>query len=227
MAQKINPISLRLGLIQVWDSTLQNYGKLYINYSTILHSQLQIYQFLIHFFSFNKLLLGSKQLSHSSDKVLLNITHSNLIQGSDKNLLVQPPGFSNHFNGKILTRLYLRLQWFSTVDLVFNYVQYLLKQNIPLNKIFLNLCRLFENQLNSKKILYSTHGPIIGNLRGFKIRLSGRFDNSRNQMAKSIKYKVGSLSLMKLQSHVEFKNSEISTKLGTCGLQLWLFYEIY
>jgi|GEM_PF-5891287 len=91
-------------------------------------------------------------------------------------------------------------------------------QNV--NKV-LNLC------LNLNKISYFKKGPFRIKLIGFKIRLAGRFDNSRNQMAKITKYNSGSLSLSTLKNKVEYSKNEIFTKFGTCGFQIWLFYKIY
>nr|YP_010881003.1 ribosomal protein S3 [Grateloupia cornea]WIA66122.1 ribosomal protein S3 [Grateloupia cornea] len=223
MAQKINPVSLRLGLTQVWDSTLQNYGKLHNNYSVILHDQLQIHQLLTQLFKLNKLILGTKQFNYSENIIKLTAFYSDLDRSISAELL---KSISKWSGNKILIRFYPKLKWFSTANLIFNYAWFLSKQNLPLNKIFWNLYRSLKMQINSKKILRSTYGPIVGELQGFRICLSGRFDNSRNQMAKTVKYKVGSLPLMNLQSYVEFTNSEIHTKLGTCGVQLWLFYKI-
>ena len=229
MAQKINPISLRLGLTQVWDSTLQNYGKLYSNYTVILHKQLQIYQLLTQLFKLNNFILGTKQFNNSENSIKLTIFYSDLIyhptlnKNTSTNLLKSLLAW--HGNGALI-RFYSKPKWFSTTNLIFNYTWFLLKQNVSFNKIFWNLCRTLKTQIKSRKILYSTCGPIIGELQGFRICLSGRFDNSRNQMAKTIKYKVGSLPLTNLQSYVEFTNSEVYTKLGTCGVQLWLFYKI-
>lgn len=229
MAQKINPISLRLGLTQVWDSTLQNYGKLYSNYSVILHDQLQIHQLLTQLFKLNKLILGTKQFNHSENTTKLIIFYSDLTHypNLDRSISAELlKSTSKWFSNKTLIRFYSKPKRFSTANLIFNYAWFLSKQNLSLNRIFWNLYRSLKIQINSKKILHSTYGPIIGELQGFRICLSGRFDNSRNQMAKTIKYKVGSLPLMNLQSYVEFTNSEIHTKLGTCGVQLWLFYKI-
>nr|YP_010395119.1 ribosomal protein S3 [Grateloupia elliptica]UQJ72560.1 ribosomal protein S3 [Grateloupia elliptica]UYI31675.1 ribosomal protein S3 [Grateloupia elliptica] len=229
MAQKINPISLRLGLTQVWDSTLQNYGKLCNNYATIFHKQLQIYQLLTQLFKLNSFVLGTRQFNCSENSVKLTIFYSNLIYNPnlDKNISANLLKTASAWYGnRVLIRFYSKLKWFSTTSLIFNYSWFLLKQNVPLNKIFWNLCQSLKTQINSRKILHSTGGPIIGELQGFRICLSGRFDNSRNQMAKTIKYKVGSLPLTNLQSYVEFTNSEVHTKLGTCGIQLWLFYKI-
>nr|YP_008963769.1 ribosomal protein S3 [Grateloupia angusta]AGO19282.1 ribosomal protein S3 [Grateloupia angusta] len=229
MAQKINPISLRLGLTQVWDSTLQNYGKLHNNYAVIFHNQLQIYKLLTQLFKLNNFALGTKQFNHSENIVKLTIFYSNLIYypNLDKIISVKLLKLvSAWYGNRALIRIYLSLKWFSTTSLIFNYMWFLLKQNTPLNKTFWSLCRSLKMQINSKKILHSTCGPIVGELQGFRICLSGRFDNSRNQMAKTINYKLGSLPLINLQSYVEFTNSEIHTKLGTCGVQLWLFYKI-
>ena len=50
MAKKINPISLRLGIIQVCNFMLQNYENEFKNYAIILHKQLQLQYFFKSFF---------------------------------------------------------------------------------------------------------------------------------------------------------------------------------
>ena len=67
--------------------------------------------------------------------------------------------------------------------------------------------------------MYFKFGLIKTELIGFKIRLVGRFDGS-NQMAKCFDQTVGTLSLTNLSIFVEYSNTEIHTKLGTCGVQI-------
>lgn len=74
--------------------------------------------------------------------------------------------------------------------------------------------------MNSYKFSYFKYGFKKVYLKGFKIRLSGRFEGSKTQMAKSVEYTIGSLPLTCLNSYVEFKKKELFTKSGICGLQI-------
>jgi hypothetical protein len=99
-----------------------------------------------------------------------------------------------------------------------------LLKNVSLKKALKDVAKLITIQLNSKKILYTSKGPLTFKLQGFKIKSSGRFDNSRNQMSKTIKYTKGSLPLSKLNSYVEYSHKDIHTKSGVCSVHIWLFY---
>lgn len=230
MAQKINPISFRLGISQVWDSTLQLYGKSYLNYFLIFHKYLQIRNILNRIFLKNNLIIDFQEWKIYKNKISLNIYYSHLFNSKQINHL-------NCFNKVSKTILewfsiissihfYLKAQKTSTTKILIAYTHYLLEQNISAKKIIWNLCKFLETNKKIEKISYFKFGIFKLHLKGFKIRLSGRFDNSKNQMSKNIEQTVGSLPLTCLKSSVEYINKEIYTKSGICGLQIWLFYEI-
>lgn len=78
MAQKINPTSFRLGTNQIWDSSLQIYGKSYNFYFTNFHKFLQIKNFLYRFFNFFNFLLIQEEIKISKNKLFLKIYYSYL-----------------------------------------------------------------------------------------------------------------------------------------------------
>nr|YP_009295519.1 ribosomal protein S3 [Mastocarpus papillatus]AOL58003.1 ribosomal protein S3 [Mastocarpus papillatus] len=229
MAQKINPTSFRLGTTQVWDSTLQNYGKPLNVYSTILHKQLQIQKLLPRYFLLNDFLLNYQEWKIRQNKVLLSIYYSPLTYSQK----VQSPKFLK-FLPKLLKksilieptiRFYLKLQWSLTPNLIIWYSWHLLDKKTAPKKVILNLCKLLKSYLNFTRVSYFKLGLIETKLIGFKIKLSGKIDSS-NQMAKSLEQTLGRLSLTSLSGIVEYSNKEIYTKSGTCGVQVWLFYSI-
>nr|YP_010199886.1 ribosomal protein S3 [Gracilariopsis tenuifrons]UAD89946.1 ribosomal protein S3 [Gracilariopsis tenuifrons] len=230
MAKKINPISLRLGLTQVWDFTLQNYGKLISWYILLLLKQLQLKKVVSQIFNLNKFLVGEQEYWYYHNKLFLNIYFTdNIVKNQDKYSLILKKIsllIFEWFSLKVQLRILKKTNWITTPDLLINYAIYLLKQHKNPNKVLWQLCQFLETHLNCTKIVYSSRGIRLVNLKGFKIRLVGRFDNTKNQMSKSIQQGYGSLSLMSLKSRVEFASKELYTKLGSCGLQIWLFYEI-
>nr|YP_004062216.1 ribosomal protein S3 [Plocamiocolax pulvinata]ADR03232.1 ribosomal protein S3 [Plocamiocolax pulvinata] len=230
MAKKINPISLRLGIIQVWNFLLQNYDREFNNYAIILHKYLQLKLFLKLFFSKYKFFISHMDFWCYHHFIFLNIYYTNIDFLVKKKFIKYLLNIVNiikkKFLLKIKIRLYYKIEYFSTVHLISNYFCYLLEKNFSFSKILWVLMRFLEKNLNTYKIMYSKNGPIKMVLKGFKIKLVGRFKNTRNPMAKSVEYNVGSLSLISLKNQVEFSKTEVMTKLGVCGLHIWLFYEV-
>lgn len=229
MAQKINPISFRLGITQVWNSTIQVYGKSFNIYFLILQKQIQIQEYLIRFFQLNNFLLNYQEWKIHKNKIFLNVYYSlSFYSKTTRNLLFLKQLselISRWFSNEIFIRFYLKPQWSSTSNLIVAYTQYLLEQKTTPKKIIWNLCKFLKAYMKSTKISYFKFGVLKTSLTGFKIRLSGRFDDS-NQMAKKFEQTVGSLSLTNLESFIEYSNKEIPTKSGICGIQVWLFYSI-
>lgn len=229
MAQKVNPTGFRLGTAKVWKSFIQIHGTSFNIYRTVLREYFQIQSVLFRLFHKNNFILDSQEMKIGNDIVFLNIYYLN---SPSRQKLKKVKFFSNIwliinqlFKLKVSVRFYLKPELRSTATLVTAYTKYLLEHSTMPMKVLLNICKLLDNNLNSKKISYSKSGIIRMTLKGFKIKLSGRLDGSKSQMAKSIEQSLGTLSLTSLKSYVEYKNEKIYTKSGICGLQIWLFYE--
>nr|YP_008994206.1 ribosomal protein S3 [Rhodymenia pseudopalmata]AGO19258.1 ribosomal protein S3 [Rhodymenia pseudopalmata] len=227
MSQKINPISLRLGVTQVWDSTFQFYGKSNKTYQSIFHKNYQAFTFISCIHNCSEFLLGNFVAHFNRNYTSIDFFCS--ISKPDKiclNLNQISDIISCWYDSKIFLFPYQKMNWFSSTKLISNYVKFLLSQNLNPTIILKDLGSFFELQFESEKIINSVKGPLKVQLKGFKIKLTGRFDNSRNQLSKNIVNKMGALPLTSLKSYLEFTSTEIYTKLGTCGLQIWLFYKI-
>nr|YP_009500463.1 ribosomal protein S3 [Gracilariopsis heteroclada]AXE43625.1 ribosomal protein S3 [Gracilariopsis heteroclada] len=230
MAKKINPTSLRLGITQVWDFTLQNYGKLTSRNILYTLKRLQLKNVITQFFNLNKFLVGEQEIWYYHNNLFLNIYFTDYII---KNCSKYPSILHSisslifeWFSLKVRLRIFRKTVWASTPNMLISYADYLIKQHKNPNKVLWQLCQFLKTHLNSTKVIYSTKGIHLVYLKGFQVRLVGRFDNTKNQMSKNIQQGFGALSLMSLKSRVEFVHKELYTKLGSCGLQIWLFYEI-
>nr|YP_010199511.1 ribosomal protein S3 [Gracilaria baiana]UAD89369.1 ribosomal protein S3 [Gracilaria baiana] len=230
MTRKVNPISLKLGITQVWDSTIQNYNKLDYYYTFSFLKQLQIENIISKILKINQFLVNDKEFCYFNNKLFLNIYIIDIVSNqSDRYLsLIQKLSklISNWFSLEICLRIYKRIYWITTSSLVISYASYLFEQNKNPNKILWQICTFLNRHHYHSKIICSTKGIRVIYLKGFKVRLVGRFDNTKSQMAKSIEQSSGSLSLVSFNNHVEFAQKNLYTKLGSCGLQIWLFYKI-
>nr|NP_062480.1 ribosomal protein S3 [Chondrus crispus]P48938.1 RecName: Full=Small ribosomal subunit protein uS3m; AltName: Full=Ribosomal protein S3, mitochondrial [Chondrus crispus]CAA87601.1 ribosomal protein S3 [Chondrus crispus] len=226
MAQKINPISFRLGTTQVWNSTLQIYGKSFKNYFSIVNNQLNLQNFIIRYVKLNGFQINYYEWKMHKNKTFLSIYFSPSFNNGKLNLtnFKQLSNLlSNWCSNKFIFHFYLNSKWSLTSNFLTLYTKYLVEQKLGPKKIIVILCNFLQDQLNSSKVMHFKFGFIETKLVGFKIRLVGRFDSS-NQMAKSFDQTIGTLSLTNLSSFVEYSNIEIHTKLGTCGVQVWLFF---
>nr|AOX48915.1 ribosomal protein S3 [Gelidium crinale f. luxurians] len=218
MAQKTNPNGLRLGLTQVWETTIQNYGKKSKVYSFFLIKKSLINKLTTSYFQ-----LPGKKFIVYHDNILLNLKHLNKqIKLTDK----FKRSLKSICSTKTTTKFFHVTEKYLTAEFLGLYSEYLFNKNSNLKRISSDMFMFLKKCLNLKKVIYSNNTIVTLNLIGFKIKISGRFDNSRNQMAKSYEQSFGSLSLLRLNNYVEFVNKVIFTKLGSCSFQIWLFYKV-
>nr|YP_009684858.1 ribosomal protein S3 [Gloiopeltis furcata]BBK20771.1 ribosomal protein S3 [Gloiopeltis furcata] len=227
MAQKTNPISFRLGSTRVWDSTFQIYGKPHLSYFLLFHKYLMSKSYLRKYFSSAALAPEVYRYEFRKNVVLVNVRNSYLTKPVRRPL---HDSFSKTINeffvGAVRFQLFPKLGELPDIAHLSHYARYLLETNTSPKKVIWSLRHLIRLNADVRKVSYHKFGVLDVKLKGFKVQMSGRFSNSKNQMAKKIVYKVGLLPLTHIKSSVDYINTEIHTKLGTCGLQIWLFYEI-
>lgn len=228
MAQKTNPIGLRLGINQVWDSTIQNYGKKHKFYINFLKKELLLNHFFFQHFKSNanvgvfarkcfvaKYTYNNADFIYNSKISQLNNSLTDQTQLTLNNI--------SDFNTNI--KLFYVIKPIFTANLFVNYAKYLFDQNLSLKKIINNLTLFLKHQLQIKTTFRLKNATKELNLIGFKLKVSGRFRNTRNRMAGSYEQSVGPLSLVCLKNVIEFHNQTIHTKLGASSLQIWLIYK--
>lgn len=226
MAQKINPINFKLGVTQVWNTKLQTYGKFNKVYSSLLHKNLQLLWMFMFLYKQTKFLFTNYSVTISKNNIFLSTYYSNKVSDVQFYIKNLSSVLSKWFELNLKVKYYPKHQWFYNVELIINYTQHLLANKENKITVLKDLCSFFKSRLGSKKIVYSVVGPIKIELIGFKVSLSGRIDASGNQMAKTIAYKTGILSLTSIKNYIEFSNFDIYTNSGVCGFQVWLLYKI-
>nr|YP_009317509.1 ribosomal protein S3 [Gelidium isabelae]AOX48961.1 ribosomal protein S3 [Gelidium isabelae] len=231
MAQKTNPIGLRLGTNQVWDLIVQKYGKKQKSYLNFLKKQFLFNHFFTQHTEFKNVgLFVQKYLiaKYTSNNIDF-IYNTNLFLPSSilpKKLMRKTQlVLENTFEVEANIKLFCNDNSILTANLLTAYVSHLFEQNFTLKKIVFNLISFLKYQLGARKIVYLKNAAQELELIGFKVKISGRFENTRNRMAKTYEQNMGFLSLTCLKSIIEFHNQVIYTKLGTCSFQVWLIYK--
>nr|YP_009002110.1 ribosomal protein S3 [Sporolithon durum]AGU16675.1 ribosomal protein S3 [Sporolithon durum] len=228
--QKTNPVSFRIGILKIWDSNLQKYGKYFKPYSLILHLQLQAFNYFSRLFSKNNLYIDYINWLFTNHGLVINIISYNNVSQEliSKNILDKKLLSILHywFHLPVSVFLFNQQVWYNSASLISNYVSKCLVYGFPIKKTLQNTCKILQGEVDTKKLIYSKNGLNVISLDGFKIQFSGCFDSTRTQMAKTIQYSHGSVPLTRAQGYVEYSYQQIFTKYGTCGLKIWIFYKI-
>lgn len=225
MPRKINPTSYRLGLLQLWNSNIATYGNT-INF--FQESRNIFLEFLIlKFLKTHGLKAGNLSWVVSTSKVSLVITCVSLHKAKEElNVLVKKLTNFILFTYNLPARVYLlrSLNWPCTSEFLKFYFDFKLKKNDSFKQVLKDVIQIVNTQLNTKKIVSTSCGPVSLRLQGFKLKASGRFPNSRNQMSQSTQSNVGSIALSELNNYVEYSQIPIFTKSGVYSLHIWLLY---
>lgn len=229
MSKKINPISFRLGLFQVWDFNLQKYGKNFDIYATLLYKTFQLYDYLDVLTELKDSNINLNEITLKKNKNIINISYLYKKELVFKNIINLKKEISNNslflFNSPIFIHLYKESSYVNSANLISNYIVFSLDSKNTLKKVLLNTYKMLSSSFFTKKVSFTKEGLTRFQLQGFKIKISGCFSSSKTQLAKTVQYNFGSLNLTKLCSYIEYSTKNIYTKYGTCGLQIWLIYK--
>nr|AVK39550.1 ribosomal protein S3 [Paralemanea sp.] len=224
MSRKINPTSFRLGLSQVWSGLFQVYGKNMYFYSNLLGSKFIIENYIKRLLMSQESILDSMCWSTRKKQITLLVTYKNLSAYSPLKVVNLKKLVHWLLNLNIKLYLLKRTEWSNSAALLTNYTAQSLQKSSSFKKTLNYVTVLLNNHLHTKKIVYNNKGIVSLKLKGFKLKISGRLDNVRNQMSKTSNCIGGSLPLSRLNSYVEYHSANIYTKSGVNGLHIWLFY---
>lgn len=212
MSKKINPTSLRLGTQLYWNQIFQNYG--FKKSTETICMLIKINQALTNLPFF------------------LNIIKTVVLPKKQKTFI-----FIHTLNPKQIDQFQKLVPLFWTTNYIYNslcfsisarlltyYARFLFNNHIPLKKILVMLEMALTKNLKKSKLVNTKFGFRLFYLKGFRLSISGRFETTSTQMARTLTQTVGTLPLGKLENYVEFSSTPIFFKLGKCNLKIWLFY---
>nr|WCH57895.1 ribosomal protein S3 [Hypnea nidulans] len=231
MAQKINPTSLRLGITQLWSFNIQSYGKTSKSYFLSFHRYILFFFFLKKIFNLIGLVMSYQQWQIKKKNIIsLKIYYIEPLITLNNNFAQFHLKIQNTLKKILLKKVkisyYLVDFPFMSRDLLYSYSKYFISEKKITKKVLWNLFKFMESHLNSLKLVYTPRGIKVLKLKGFKIRIAGRIDDSKNQMAKSLNLSKGDSCLTSVEDYIVYSASTLYSKSGTCGLKIWLFYEL-
>ena len=130
--------------------------------------------------------------------------------------------FLKSLNLKFYSVMYFN--WLNSANFISSYIKYNLTTESNLKNVLREVVKLLFSQIGFKKVVYNNKGVALLRLEGFKLEISGCFSSNKGQMSKVLKHTKGTVSLLKLNSYVEYDCVQIYSKSGVNNFKVWLFY---
>lgn len=202
MGQKVNPISLRVGVIRTWDS------RWYANadYAKNLHEDIKIRAHVQK--SLKQAGVAKVEIERAAQKVKVIISTAR-------------PGVVIGKKGAGIDKIRLELQKFSKSE-VFVSIQEVRKPDLDAQLVAANIAMQLEKRISwrralKKAIAASTRGGV----RGIKVKVGGRLDGA--EIARSEWYNEKSVPLHTLRADVDYGTAEALTSYGILGVKVWIY----
>lgn len=202
MGQKVNPISLRVGVIRTWDS------RWYANadYAKNLHEDMKLRAYVQK--SLKQAGVAKVEIERAAQKVKVIISTAR-------------PGVVIGKKGAGIDKIRLELQKFSKSE-VFVTIQEVRKPDLDAQLVAANIAMQLEKRISwrralKKAIAASTRGGV----RGIKVKVGGRLDGA--EIARSEWYNEKSVPLHTLRADVDYGTAEALTGYGILGVKVWIY----
>ena len=202
MGQKTNPIGMRLGVINTWDSrwfARKDYAKL-------LEEDLFIRKYL------------KKRLSQAG---ISRIVIQRAVSKVTVNISTARPGLVIGRRGQQVDQLRDELQHITKKEVFLN-IDEVKKPDLDATLVAEHVARQLEQRVSfrraMKKALASTMRSGAG---GIRILCSGRLGGS--EMARTESYRDGRVPLHTLRADIDFARATARTIYGACGVKIWIF----
>lgn len=202
MGQKTNPIGMRLGIIQTWDSrwfARKEYPKL-------LEEDIFIRKYL------------KKRLSQAGvSRIVIQRAPAKVTV----NISTARPGLVIGRRGQQVDQLRDELQHLTKKEIFLN-IDEVKKPDLDATLVGEHVARQLEQRVSfrraMKKAIASTMRSGAG---GIRIVCSGRLGGA--EMARTESYRDGRVPLHTLRAEIDFARSTARTIYGTCGVKVWIF----
>ncbi len=206
MGQKVNPTGLRIGINQSWNSIWYSDR----NYSTFLHEDLKIRDFLK-----KKLYsagLSKINISRKAEKLIIDIytARPGMIYGKK--------GSSEFENLK--TEL-ARLIKIKNKDININIIE-VKKPEIDATLVAEGIASQLEKRIAFKRAMKkSVSMALKSGAKGIKITCGGRLAGA--EIARTEWYREGRVPLHTLRADINYGTAEANTTYGKIGIKVWIY----
>ena len=202
MGQKVNPISLRLGINRTWDSRW--FAK--TDYATFLHEDIKIRQVL------------QKRLAQAG---VSRIIVERPAKKARITIHSARPGVVIGKKGADIEKLRAELGKITGAEVHLNIVE-VRKPEIDAQLIAENIAQQLERRVAFRRAMKrAVQSAMRLGAQGIRINCSGRLGGS--EIARIEWYREGRVPLHTLRADIDFGRGTAFTTYGTCGVKVWVF----
>lgn len=202
MGQKVNPISLRLGINRTWDSRWYADGK----YGDLLHEDLQLRKFL------------RRRLAQAG---VSRIIIERPAKKARVTIHTARPGVVIGKKGADIEKLRQELQKLTGNDVQLNIIE-IRKPEIEACLVAENIAQQLERRVAFRRAMKrAVQNAMRLGAQGIRINCAGRLGGA--EIARTEWYREGRVPLHTLRADVDYGEATAKTTYGTCGVKVWVF----
>ena len=210
MGQKVNPISIRLGITRSWDSIWYSDR----NYQNYLKDDLWIRDLISKKFQKSGIVQVLIQRLPKSLNISIHTVRPGMVIG-------QRGGNIDALRQQILNRPKLMGENTNKVSLHINIVEVKKPETIA-QTIADTVAGQLEQRRPFRRVMkQAIRGAMRGKVLGVKIAVAGRLNGA--DMARTEQYKEGRVPLHTLRANIDYAQSIAQTTYGTIGVKVWIY----
>jgi len=202
MGQKVNPISLRLGINRTWDSRWyadRGYGEL-------LHEDLQIRDYL-----------KKKLMQAGISKILIERP----AKKARVTIHTARPGVVIGKKGADIEKLRGELAKMTASDVHLNIVE-IRKPEIDAQLVAENVAQQMERRVSIRRAMKrAVQSAMRMGAGGIRINCAGRLGGA--EIARTQWYREGRVPLHTLRANIDYGEAPAVTTYGVCGVKVWIY----
>ena len=203
MGQKVNPISMRLGINRTWDSRWYA-GK--NEYSKLIQEDIHMREMI--FKDLKNAAIANVVIERPHKKCLVTI-HSGR------------PGLIIGKKGADIENLKKKLQKITSSDVVVNIVE-VRKPEINATLVAENIAQQLERRIGFRRAMKrAVQSAMRLGALGVRINCAGRLGGA--EIARTEWYREGRVPLHTLRAEVDYGEATAFTTYGACGIKVWVF----
>ena len=202
MGQKVNPISLRLGIIRTWDSRWYAED----NYAEFLHEDLSIRKYLMERLA----QAGVSKVVIERPAKKARIT----VHTARPGVIIGKKGADIEILRKDISKL-------TGSEVHVNIVE-IRKPEIDAQLVAANVAQQMERRVSVRRAMKRVvQSAMRLGAEGIRIYCSGRLGGA--EIARDVWYHEGRVPLHTLRAHVDYGTSTARTTYGACGVKVWIY----
>jgi small subunit ribosomal protein S3 len=203
VGQKVNPISLRVGVIRTWDSRWYASRNLY---GEQLHEDIRLRKYL------------KQKLKHAG------ISKIEMERAAKKLKIIistARPGVVIGKKGSGIDSLKADVQRLTDSEVFIN-IQEVRKPDVDAQLVSENIALQLEKRISWRRAMKKAMAAAIkGGVRGIKVQVAGRLDGA--EIARTEWYNEKSVPLHTLRADIDYGTAESLTAYGIIGVKVWIY----